>query len=57
MSNMHINVLKYVVYVLYGCGKQFELDGSLNHAVILSFHSTSDSDPQNLSHDGWVQPH
>ncbi len=33
----HINVLKHIVYVNYGCGKQFEVGVSLNHDIMTSF--------------------
>jgi hypothetical protein len=37
--------LEFFVYVLYGCGKQFEVAVSLSHDI-MSFDSTSDPDPK-----------
>ncbi len=40
--------LKHISYVLYGCGKQSEVDISFNHDVMAHFHSTSDPKVQYL---------
>ncbi len=36
MPKKHINVLKHIVYVQYGCRKQFDLVANLNHDVMTS---------------------
>ncbi len=31
----HMNVLKHSVYIQYGCGKQFEVDVSHHHDIMI----------------------
>ena len=31
------NALKHIIYVQYGCRKQFEVSVSLNHGIMASF--------------------
>jgi hypothetical protein len=43
--------LKHLIYVIYGCEKQSEVDVSLNHHAHI-VHSTSNPEIQNLGHLG-----
>ena len=59
---LHINVLKHLLYVSDGCGKQIEEDVSLNHDITASFWlhkwpSTPKSEPSSVDNCVRLLPH